>query len=67
MNSEATVGATGFMAAELWAEMNGQINTFYPLATAAFRQDFQRLGDTSISPNDLRATIQRLIERLQEA
>jgi len=61
------VGATGFIAAELWTEMNGQIDTFYPHATAAFRQDFQRLGDTSISPNDLRGTIQRLIDCLQEA
>jgi hypothetical protein len=61
------VGATGFMAAKLWAKINGQIDTFYPHATAAFHQDFQRLGDTSISPNDLRATIQRLIDSLQEA
>jgi len=65
--AQLPVGATGFIAAELWAEMTGQIDTFYPHATAAFRQDFQQLGDTSISPNDLRATVQRLIDFLQEA
>jgi len=55
------------MAAELWAEVNKGIDTFYPKATAAFRQDFQQLGDISKSPDQLIAIIQRLIDQLQKA
>jgi hypothetical protein len=61
------VGTTGFMAAELWAEVNKGIDSFYPNATAAFRKDFQQLGDISKSPDELRAIIQRLIDHLQKA
>jgi hypothetical protein len=61
------VGATGFMAAELWKEVNKAIDSFYPKATAAFRQDFQQLGDTSKSPDELMGIIQRLIDQLQKA
>jgi hypothetical protein len=61
------VGATGFMAAELWTKVNKGINSFYPAATAVFRQDFQQLGDVSKSPDELKAIIQRLIDHLQKA
>jgi len=61
------VGATGFMAAQLWAEVNKSIDSFYPNRTAAFRIDFQKLGDISTSPDELKAIIQRLIDQLQKA
>jgi hypothetical protein len=61
------VGATGFMAGELWKEMAADLSKFYPGETSDFVTDFRRLGDASKSPDELRATIQRLIERLQKA
>src|SRR5207237_616251 len=41
------VGATGFMAAELWEEVWKDFVKFYPNATIAFRQAFEQLGDAS--------------------
>jgi hypothetical protein len=61
------IGATGFMAEELWKEMMKDISKFYPAATADFASDFQRLGDASKNPTELRATVQRLIQHLQKA
>ena len=59
------LGATGFMAAELWEEVKSNIDKFYPNATAAFRQGFEELGDPSKSADELVAVTQRLIEQLQ--
>ena len=61
------VGATGFMAAELWQEVNKDFDHFYPNTTPAFRQGFQQLGDSSKSPEELMAAIQKLIDQLQKA
>jgi hypothetical protein len=61
------VGATGYMANELWVEMKTDLKKFYPGASSDFVTDFQRLGDATKLPDELRATIQRLIEHLQKA
>jgi hypothetical protein len=61
------IGATGYMAAELWEEMNKGLDCFYPNLTAAFRQDFQQLNDTSKSPDELIALIQKMLDQLQKA
>jgi hypothetical protein len=61
------IGATGFMAGELWKEVAADLSKFYPGETSDFARDFQRLGDASKSPDELRATVQRLIEHLQKA
>jgi hypothetical protein len=61
------IGATGYMANELWKEMRADLSKYYPAAASDFVTDFQRLGDASKSPDELRATVQRLIEHLQKA
>jgi hypothetical protein len=61
------IGATGFMAKELWAEMMKDLSKFYPAATSAFTAEFEQLGDTSKSGDELRVIVQRLIEHLQKA
>jgi len=61
------VGATGFLAAELWAEVNKDIDSFFPNATTTFREEFQQLGDASKTPAALMAIIQKLIDQLQKA
>ncbi len=59
------VGATGFMAAELWKEVSGNMAKYFPDANATFQKNFEKLGDASTSPDDLLPIIQRLVEHLQ--
>ena len=61
------IGATGYMAGELWKTMTADLSKFYPGATSDFVTNFHLLGDPSKSPDELRAIIQTLIERLQKA
>lgn len=59
------IGATGFLAAELWAEVMRDFARFYPKSTAGFRNDFEQLADRSKTADELRAIVERLIEKLQ--
>jgi hypothetical protein len=61
------VVATGFMAVELWEEVNKDFDRFFPITTPAFRRGFQQLGDSSKSPEELMATVEKLIDQLQKA
>lgn len=61
------IGATGFMAKELWEEMNADLDKYFPAASSDFRTEFQHLGDSSRTPDHLRASILKLIEHLQKA
>ena len=61
------IGATGFMAKELWGEMVKDLSKFYPDATSSFIEDYQLLGDTSKSPDEIRRIVQRIIDHLQKA
>ena len=49
------LGATGYMAHELWEEINGNINAFYPGATDAFKAAFAELSD--LKGNHIKAVI----------
>ena len=60
------IGATGFMAEELWKEVLGNFDTFYPAADAAFREEFEKLGDLSKTPSELIAAVLKLIQQLQK-
>jgi hypothetical protein len=59
------VGATGFMAEELWKEVTGNLPKYFPGASANFQADFQKLGDPSTGPSELLQILQRLIEQIQ--
>jgi hypothetical protein len=61
------IGATGFMARELWEEMNKDLTKFYPGEAPAFTADFASLGDTTKTGDELIAVIQRLVGHLQKA
>ena len=61
------VGATGFMAEELWKEVSADIKKFIPAANDEFEKDFARLGDTSILPNELLLLISMLVKYLQKS
>lgn len=59
------IGATGYMAEELWKEVIDEFNKYYPNATPAFRDAFNRLGDKSLPLRELISVTQNLINQLQ--
>ncbi len=59
------IGATGFMAQELWKEVSANLKKFVPAANHEFKENFVRLGDVSISPEDLLLAVSKLIKYLQ--
>ena len=61
------IGATGFMARELWKETSADLTKFIPAANPEFRRDFAQLGDTDLTPDDLLPIISRLINHLQRS
>lgn len=60
------VGATGFMAEKLWAEVSADIRKFIPKATSKFEEDFTRLGDKTLTPPKLLQLITKMIKDLQK-
>jgi hypothetical protein len=60
------VGATGFVAAELWQLVKNDLDHFYPKADAAFRERFEYLDDASKTPDELMSIILALITKLQK-
>lgn len=59
------VGATGFMAEELWNEVSADLKKYIPDATSAFEQDFARLGDKTLPPRELLKLISKAVKHLQ--
>ena len=60
------IGATGFMAEELWNLVRGEFTKHFPGADASFRQLFDQLGDSSKTPDELRSIIMKLVQQLQK-
>jgi hypothetical protein len=60
------VGATGFMAAELWKLVSQDFVKYFPDADTPFRESFGELGDASKSPEQLGTVIMKLVEQLQK-
>ncbi len=61
------VGATGYMAKELWDEVTSKFTDFFPDADIAFKDKFKELGDTSKKPNELIDALDALIKKLQRS
>ncbi len=59
------IGTTGFMAEKLWNEVSADLTKFIPAANTEFKKDFARLGDASLSPDDLLPIVSKLINYLQ--
>ena len=64
--SPLPVGATGWMSRTLWEQMTQDLARYFPDATPKFTQDFQDLGDSTKSPEQLLATVLGLIGQLQK-
>ena len=61
------IGATGFMAEELWKEVYADLKKFIPAANNEFGKDFARLSDASITPSELISIVVKLIKYLQKS
>ncbi len=59
------IGATGFMAEELWNEVSADLKKFVPAANHEFEENFARLGDSEFLPSDLLSHVSILIKHLQ--
>lgn len=60
------VGATGFMAEQLWKEVSGDFARFYPVANAGFHQAFDKIGTASAHPDEILSALQEMIQQLQK-
>ncbi len=58
------VGSSGLMAAELWAEVMGKFDTFFPKDAAKIRPLLDALGKAVTNPNNLIDPILKLITHL---
>jgi hypothetical protein len=47
------IGATGYMANEIWSEISVALDAYYPDAKADLREKFARLGETVEKPAEL--------------
>jgi hypothetical protein len=61
------VGATGFMAGELWAEMNKNLDAYYPKASVDLKNAFAILNDSSKLPTEHINTILKILEILKKS
>jgi len=61
------VGATGFMAKELWQEVIERFDSYYPGNNADLKPLFMSLGDASKPPNEHVSTILNILSRLKRS
>ena len=61
------IGATGFMAEQLWKEVSEDYSKFIPDTNATFRRDFEAIGDKSKTPDEILQIVQRLVEYIQKS
>lgn len=59
------IGATGFMAEELWKEVNDDFDQYYPRDQADLREAFASLNDSSLDLSQHINTILRILELLR--
>jgi hypothetical protein len=60
------VGATGYMARELWKEVDRRFDHFFPKATAAVRRSFKAIGNAKTTPAKLQEDIHKIVHHLQK-
>jgi len=59
------VGATGYMAENLWNEVWEDFDTYYPDASPSFKSNFEKLDDKSLPTSHLIPIILDLIQDIQ--
>ena len=58
------VGATGYISKQLWEEVNNAYGVFYPSQTAAFRNNFDIIGNPKSTADQIRNAIMDMIKEL---
>jgi len=58
------VGATGYMAAEIWKEVMGAFDEHFPGASGPFKAAFKGLGDPVNKPSELILKIMNVIKQI---
>ena len=58
------VGATGYMAEELWKEVSANLDKFYPGYSPEFADNFAELGNSALEPDALLKSIINLIDKI---
>jgi len=59
------IGATSYVAQELWKEVHDNFNSYYPNATADFKAAFEMLNNTSAAPAKLLEVIGKILNMLR--
>ncbi|MDD5672695.1 MAG: SIR2 family protein [Chitinivibrionales bacterium] len=60
------VGATGYMAKELWDAVWNDFPKYFPGADSAFRRLFEKLGDTTSCPDEIMKNLETLIAKINK-
>jgi hypothetical protein len=59
------VGATGYIAEDLWKKVWNSFETYYPDPSPKFKNNFEKLGNKSLDTSELISTILDLIQDIQ--
>lgn len=58
------IGATGYMAEELWKEVSVDIDKYYPGHTKEFDENFAEIGNPALGPDELLASVIKLLGKI---
>jgi hypothetical protein len=58
------VGATGCVAGDLWAEVNANLDRFYPGHSKEFQENFKQIGDTTLDSAALLESVLNLLDKI---
>lgn len=58
------VGATGYMAKELWQEVSADLKKYFPNHSTEFDSNFAELGNTALGPSELADAVMRLLDKI---
>lgn len=59
------VGATGFVAEQLWTTVNKDLDKYYPFRDSRFEKHFQTIGDSSKTTDDILEALYSMVDFLQ--
>ena len=60
------VGATGYMAKQLWDKVKADLKTFYPSKNADFEKWFEIIGDPSKEPQEIADGVLKIVSHLRK-
>lgn len=58
------VGATGYMAEELWKVVSADLDKYYPGCSKEFKDNFAEIGDSTLEPEALLDSVIKLLDKI---